>query len=83
MEKIKTQNELYQKLKPALRTKRHELIAAGIKYIKENDIWNYHVEYWKSANGLTIATMVDEILNTPNELYENFVLEKINTEKED
>jgi len=78
MEKIKSQKELYIKLLPALRTKKHELDAAHLKFIKEIDIWNYNKLYkWKDAKGLTIASMVDDILNTPNALYADYTIEKI------
>ena len=33
--RITTQNDLYKKLKPALRTKKHELILNGIRFVKE------------------------------------------------
>lgn len=79
--KFSNQNELYQKLKPALRTKKHELFLNGIKFVKEIDIWNYNKEKnWKTAKGLTIAGMVNDILNTSDTEYENFVLVKINSE---
>ncbi len=78
MEKISSQKELYIKLLPALRTKKHELAANNMKFIKEIDIWNYNKLYnWKDAKGLTIASMVDNILNTPNALYEDYAIEKI------
>lgn len=77
--KIKTQNELYSKVKPALRTKRHELFMNGIKIVKEIDIWNYNKENnWRNARGLTLAGMVDNILNTSEEEYEKYVIDKIN-----
>lgn len=76
--KIKTQNELYSKVKPALRTKRHELFMNGIKIVKEIDIWNYNKENnWRNAR-LTLAGMVDNILNTSDEEYEKYVVDKIN-----
>ena len=79
--KITTQNDLYKKLKPALRTKKHELILNGIKFVKEIDIWNFNKEYnWSNAKGLTIAGMVDNILNTSDKDYEKYVLDKINKE---
>ena len=78
MEKISTQKELYIKLLPAIRTKKHELEAGGFKFVKEIDIWNYNKIYnWKDAKGLTLASMVDNILNTPNELYADYSIEKI------
>ena len=80
MEKtINSQTELYKKVLPALRTKRHELILNGIKIVKEIDIWNYNKEYnWKNAKNLTLASMVDEILNTSDKSYEEFVLDRLN-----
>ena len=48
--KINTQRDLYNKVLPALKTKRHELISAGIKIVKEEDIWNYNKnKKWKNA----------------------------------
>ena len=79
--RITTQNDLYKKLKPVLRTKKHELILNGIRFVKEIDIWNYNKENnWVNAKGLTIAGMVDNILNTSDKDYEKYVLDKINKE---
>ena len=80
MEKtINSQTELYKKVLPALRTKRHELMLNGIKIVKGIDIWNYNKEYnWKNAKNLTLASMVDDILNTNDKSYEDYVIEKIN-----
>lgn len=77
--KINTQTELYKRLKPALRTKKHELMAAGIKIVTEKDIWDYNKENkWRNGKGLTIASMVDDILNTDNNIYQNYVIKKLN-----
>lgn len=40
--KINTQKDLYNKVLPALKTKRHELVSAGIRIVKEEDIWEYN-----------------------------------------
>ena len=80
--KLNTQMDLYNKVKPALRTKKHEIIRNGIKIVKESDIWNYNKEYnWKNAKGLTLASMVNDILNTDDSVYENYVVERINKQK--
>ncbi len=77
--KINSQIELYKRIKPALRTKKHELMAAGIKIVTEKDIWNYNKENkWRNGKGLTIASMVDDVLNTDNGIYEEYVLKKLN-----
>lgn len=73
--KINSQTELYKRLMPALRTKKHELMASGIKIITEKDIWDYNKENkWRNGKGLTIATMVDDVLNTDNNVYYEYVL---------
>ena len=33
--------ELYNRIKPALRTKKEEMKRNGYIYVKEADIWNY------------------------------------------
>jgi hypothetical protein len=80
MEKvIHTQSELYKKVLPALRTKKHELLRNGIRIVKEIDIWNYNKTYnWKTAKDLTLSSMVDNILNTSDKTYEDYVISKLN-----
>ena len=55
--------ELYNRLKPALKTKVDEL--SRIKFnIKENDIWKYLTKTkWTTASGLSLYQMVDDIMN--------------------
>ena len=36
-----TLEQLYERLKPALRTKMREMRSLGYVYIREEDIWNY------------------------------------------
>ncbi len=80
---INSQTELYNRVKPALRCKKHELFSNGIKYISEDDIWAYNKENkWKEVKGLTLSQVVDNILNTPNKEYERYVLSKLNTEED-
>lgn len=77
--RFNSQTELFNKVKPALRTKKHELIRNGIRIVKEIDIWNYNKEYnWRKAKGLTLASMVDDILNTNDKAYEDYVISMIN-----
>ncbi len=77
--KINTQKDLYNKVLPALKTKRHELVSAGIRFVKEEDIWEYNKQKkWRNATSLTLAGIVDDILNTDNKEYEDFVVKKIN-----
>lgn len=76
--KFNSQTELYNKVKPALTTKKDELIRSGIKFVREIDIWEYNKEYnWKRGKGLTLASIVDDILNTDEKLYEEYVLKRL------
>lgn len=60
--------DLYKRLKPALRSKVREFKRKNILYIKEEDIWNFLVENkWKKTKGLELNEIVDDILNVDNE----------------
>ena len=71
--------ELYNRLKPALRTKRRELKENGYGYLKIEDIWNYLKENkWRRSSNLSLSDMVSDILNADNEFIDDFFKEKIN-----
>ena len=72
--KFKSLNELYERLLPALRSKKKELKNNGFSYIHEEDIWNYlKLMVWRNNTDLTLAKMVDDILNTKNEDFAIFM----------
>lgn len=69
--------ELYERLKPALRTKTNELKRIGFNYIKEEDIWNCLKETkWSKSANLDLADMVDDILNTDKLIFDNYFKDK-------
>lgn len=71
--------ELYNRLKPALRTKRTELNEYGYGYLKIEDIWNYLKENkWVNSRNLSLNDMVSDILNADNELIDDYFKEKLN-----
>ncbi len=64
---FKSQQELYDRIKPALRSKKKLLSKDGYKKIKEADIWDYmRKKVWASSYGLELCDMVDDILNANN-----------------
>ena len=66
--------ELYNRLKPALRTKKRELKENGYGYLKIEDIWNYLKDSkWSKANNLLLYQMVDDILNLDNNEIDEYV----------
>ena len=71
--------ELYIRIKPALKAKRGSMNRAGISYIKEEDIWNYLKEVkWKKTKGLSLSEMVSDILNADDLVIDNYLKEKLN-----
>lgn len=76
--KFKSLNELYNRLLPALRSKKKELNKKGYNYIHEEDIWNYLKQNaWKQNVVLTLDKMVDDILNTNNLEFDNYMKKQI------
>lgn len=61
---FKSLRELYDRLKPALINKAHELNLQGFKFITTDDIWNYLKESkWIKSSNLLLYEMVEDILN--------------------
>ena len=77
-------NELYARVLPALRSKKKELVRNKIKYITEQDIWTVlSSNTWKKEKDLTLADIVDDILNIDNtKLVEMYHLSHRKSEEE-
>ncbi len=73
-----SQEELYQRVEPALKAKLAELHRLGYPYIKLIDIWNYLVETkWKKSRDLTLSDIVDDILHVDNRKLDEFIKGKL------
>ncbi len=71
--------ELYNRIKPALNTKKEEMKREGYIYIKEEDIWNYLKEKeWINSKNLSLYQMVDDVLNSDSMLIDRYLKEKLN-----
>ena len=71
--------ELYNRLKPALTTKKNEMNRSGYQYIKIEDIWNYLKEVkWKKAKDLSLYEMVSDVLNVDDLLIDDYLKQKLN-----
>lgn len=65
--------ELYERLLPALKSKRRILSKSGYSYIKEKDIWDaLRTLKWHQSNGLELCDMVDDILHTENQFFNSY-----------
>lgn len=70
--------ELYRRIKPALRTKAEEMKRSGFPYVKEDDIWNYLKEVrWVSSKNLSLYQMVSDVLNVDDGLVDKYLREKL------
>lgn len=62
--KFRSLEELYNRILPALKSKKKELKLKGYKYIKENDIWNFLKDYkWMKSSSLDLSSIVNDIFN--------------------
>ena len=70
--------ELYNRLQPALLTKKEQMRRNGYSYIKKNDIWNYlRDNNWKNSKDLSLYQMVSDILNTDDVYIDSYVKQQL------
>ncbi len=75
-----TLEQLYERLKPALRTKMREMRSLGYAYVREEDIWNYLKEVkWTNSKNLLLFEMVRDVLNVDNGSVDSYVRQKLNS----
>lgn len=62
--KFNTKEELYIRVKPALRAKIEELKRLNFGNINEEDVWNYlSSNKWSNSNNLTLSDIVSDIIH--------------------
>ena len=77
-----SQEELYQRVKPALSAKKNEMYRLGYTYIKEEDIWNYLKQNkWCKHKNLMLIDIVQDILHVNNNKVDNYVKEIIDKQE--
>lgn len=77
---FQSEQELYVRLLPALRTKKKEMKRNGYPYIKEEDIWNYLKESkWKKGKDLSLFDLVNDILNVDDAYVDLYMKQKLNS----
>lgn len=76
--KFKTLKELYERVRPALTSKVHEVHSKGLNYIHEEDIWNYLKNFkWSSSKDLDLGYMVNDIFSLDTEELASYVKDEI------
>lgn len=66
---FKSAKELYERVVPALRTKKRLLSKTGIK-VSEEEIFKYLVkEKWSKGINLTLSDIVSDIINVKEDVF--------------
>lgn len=79
MSEFNSLEDLYNRIRPALTTKKEEMRRNGYVYIKEEDIWNYLKEVkWIRAKDLSLYQMTCDILDTNDIVIDDYLREKLN-----
>lgn len=82
MDGFSSLEELYNRVKPALKCKVKDLNRTNIYYIHESDVFNYLKNtLWVKKNNLTLGEIVNDIMLTSNAELEAYVQSIIAREK--
>lgn len=82
MDGFRSLEELYQRVKPALKSKVKDLNRIGIKYVQEVDIFNYlKNNCWSKKNNLTLGEIVNDIMTVSSSELESYVQDLFAKEK--
>ncbi len=74
--------ELYKRVRPALKSKVDELQKYGNLSISEYDLWKCLViNKWRCGTGLMLSDIVDDILNTSFDEISSYYMKMINDEE--
>lgn len=83
MESFNSQEELYNRIKPALKSKVKMFKKIGIDYVKEDDIWDYLKDFvWPNQNNLTLSEIVDNIMTLNYIEIEKYIHKKFERKSE-
>lgn len=79
MEKLifNSEEELYNRVLPALKSKRKMINRIGFKNVSEKDIWDYlRLKVWNNKTDILLCELVDDILKVKEELVVQYFHEK-------
>ena len=69
-----TKEELFNRVKPALKIKEKDLKKLGYSNITSLDVWNYLIESkWSKSKNLVLSDIVDDILNVDVDALNNYL----------
>ena len=69
-----TKEELFNRVRPALKIKEKDLKKLGYSNITGLDVWNYLIESkWSKSKNLVLSDIVDDILNVDVDALNNYL----------
>ena len=75
-----SKEELFQRVKPALKAKLNEFQRLGYSYVQEVDIWNYLIEnVWSKAKDLMLSDIVNDILHVKIQKIDGYLKDKMSS----
>lgn len=75
-----SKEELFQRVKPALKAKLNEFQRLGYSYVQEIDIWNYLIEnVWSKAKDLMLSDIVNDILHVKIQKIDDYLKDKMSS----
>lgn len=75
-----SKEELFQRVKPALKAKVNEFKRLGYSYVQEIDIWNYLIEnVWCKAKDLMLSDIVNDILHVKIKKIDDYLKDKMSS----
>ena len=73
-----SQEELFLRVRPALRAKLAELKRLNIRNANEMDIWDYLVRIkWSKAKNLSLSDIVSDIMHLDNKKFSEYQKSKV------
>ena len=75
-----SKEELFQRVKPALKAKINEFHRLGYKHVQEMDVWNYLIEnVWCKSRDLMLSDIVNDILHVKISKIDDYIKEKMSS----
>ena len=75
-----SKEELFQRVKPALKAKINEFHRLGYKHVQDVDVWNYLIEnVWCKSRDLMLSDIVNDILHVKISKIDDYIKEKMNS----
>jgi hypothetical protein len=75
-----SKEELFQRVKPALKAKINEFHRLGYKHVQDVDVWNYLIEnVWCKSRDLMLSDIVNDILHVKISKIDDYIKEKMSS----